>query len=646
MELNLEQLKKHKTSQRIYILGSGKSILDISKDEWKEIKKHDSIGFNHWYVHDHEPTFYDLSYLANDYKFGDKENDMFYQASKKCKNSKFILNHNSLPNHLQNFSNHDFLKTHINHFDLFEKDIENILNAKDNEVGKFASYWTLDFFKYFNHPHGELLPNKNFIYKSRGQLFATLQIAVLLGYKDIRLLGIDLNSEGKFQDSYKTAPDCSKSVGFGGENLAQRVSAIENSKYKNGVHSTAQPTKDKDYLGIHKLISIFNNKCLKRIGCSLTVGNPTSLLVKTGIKYISIKEKLSMDKITFCIPSKSNVRYLKTCIPSIRKYAYRDDHDIIVFVDSDEDGTVEWLEEVKDKYNIQYYINPDLGEKLYGIGRAYDFCIEKSTTDIFMIFHADMMLGRDADLKAFNHLKPKTVVCSTRVEPPIHPNGGEKILEDFGMWPEEFQELEFDNYVNKCLNEDKITEGIFAPWMMYKKEFLEILGGHDPIMHSCREDSDLFNRMLLAGFDFIQPWSSLVYHLTGRGAGSFDGDPERHKKWQEDMNNSTLEFIRKWGTNVNHTPLMKPIVSPVYNKSLVLTNSNPQLEKVLEPWFNGKEGIIVEINGSTFNQQDFAIVQQLNEIIKDSGEIGEFELGNLKIIISSLESYEKELIKI
>ena len=26
-----------------------------------------------------------------------------------------------------------------------------------------------------------------------------------------------------------------------------------------------------------------------------------------------------MDKITFCIPSKSNLRYLKTCIPSIRE---------------------------------------------------------------------------------------------------------------------------------------------------------------------------------------------------------------------------------------------------------------------------------------------------------------------------------------
>ena len=112
-----------------------------------------------------------------------------------------------------------------------------------------------------------------------------------------------------------------------------------------------------------------------------------------------------MKKITFCIPSKSNLRYLKTCIPSIRKNAYRDDHEIIVFVDQDEDGTIKWLDEVKDQYNIQYYVNPKLGEELFGIGRAYDFCVAKSNTDIFMIFHADMMLGKHADLKAYNHLK-------------------------------------------------------------------------------------------------------------------------------------------------------------------------------------------------------------------------------------------------
>ena len=386
-----------------------------------------------------------------------------------------------------------------------------------------------------------------------------------------------------------------------------------------------------------------------------------------------------MDKITFCIPSKSNLRYLKTCIPSIRKNAYRNDHDIIIFVDSDEDGTVEWLEQVKDKYNLTYHVNPKLGKELYGIGRAYDYCIEKSTTDIFMIFHADMMLGKDADLKAFNHLKEKNVVCATRIEPPLHPNNGEKILLDFGIWPEEFKENDFNKYVEEHKESDKITEGIFAPWMMYKQEFMDI-GGHDPIMHSCREDSDVFNRMLLAGFKFVQPWNSLVYHLTGRGAGSFDGDEERHNKWKEDMNKSTKEFIRKWGSNVKHTPLMKPIVSPKYDIGFIIKNSKDvQLIEALEPWCdtlyidnnrehfikleqqntiydlskkilpfdNEKQNeILVEIDGMAFNQQDFQIIQQLGDIIKDSGEIGRFQLGNLVIEIVQINEYQHKLIKI
>jgi|MDSV01.1.fsa_nt_gb glycosyltransferase involved in cell wall biosynthesis len=650
MELNLNQLRSFKTSDRIYILGSGESILDISKQEWDEINSHNSIGFNHWYVHDFEPTFYDLSYLANDYKFEGEKEDMFFQASKKCSNSKFILNHNSLPQQLSYFNGLDYYKTHINHFDLFESQLDQISSSEGNKVGQLAQYWTLEFFNHFQQPHGELLPNENFIFKSRGQLFATVQLATLLGYKDIRLLGIDLNGENKFQDSYPDAPNSSKSVGNGGEKLAQRVSAIENSKTKNGTHSTTQHTTDKDYLGIHKLLRIFNNKCLNRKGVSLTVGNPNSLLVSENIKYQPIMDNLEMEKITFCIPSKSNLRYLKTCIPSIRENAYRNDHEIIIFVDSDEDGTIEWLEEVKDKYNLKYYVNPKLGEELYGIGMAYDFCIDKSTTDIFMIFHADMILANNADYEAYKHLKEKTVVCATRIEPPLHPNNGEKILRDFGIYPEDFKEKEFNTEVNELKqlheNDPGITEGIFAPWMMYKKEYTEILGGHDPILHSCREDSDIFNRMLLAGFAFIQTWEGFVYHFTGRGAGSFDGDSERHKKWQEDMNKSTLEFIRKWGTNVNHTPLMKPIVSPVYNKSVKIINPNPQLEQALEPWFNGGSDILVTIDGNTFTQQDYQVIQQLSAIIQDSGEVGEFELGNLKIKINSLTSYENELIKI
>lgn len=390
-----------------------------------------------------------------------------------------------------------------------------------------------------------------------------------------------------------------------------------------------------------------------------------------------------MKKITFCIPSKTNLRYLKTAISSIRKNAYRKDHDIIVFVDSDEDGTIEWLEETAESYGVKYYVNPDLGNSLYGIGKAYDYCIEKSETPIVMIFHADMMLGKDADFHTFKHLKPMSVVCSTRIEPPLHPNGGEKILENFGMYPEEFKESEFDSYVDTLIkeNEGKTTEGIFAPWMVYKED-IQSIGGHDPIMHSCREDSDLFNRFLLNGYSLIQSWDSLVYHLTGRGAGSFDGDEKRHEQWKRDMNNSTKEFIRKWGCGVKHNKYMLPVVPPKYNVGIVLNFSNYQMIELLEPWcdtlyiknlqnniiesyisneqpntiFDLSERIYewdgeshtevtVHIN-DTFNRNDFSIIEQLSEIVKDSGGIGTFQLGNLKIEITSMNEYQNNLINI
>ena len=34
----------------------------------------------------------------------------------------------------------------------------------------------------------------------------------------------------------------------------------------------------------------------------------------------------------------------------------------------------------------------------------------------------------------------------------------------------------------------------------------------------------------------------------------------------------------------------------------------------------------------------------MSDIIADNGDIGEFELGNLKVKVKSLDSYEKDLI--
>ena len=56
--------------------------------------------------------------------------------------------------------------------------------------------------------------------------------------------------------------------------------------------------------------------------------------------------------------------------------------------------------------------------------------------------------------------------------------------------------------------------------------------------------------------------------------------------------------------------------------------------------------IIVTIDRNIFTQQDFQIIQQLPEIIKDSGEIGKFQLENLFIEIKQMNEYQNTLIKL
>ena len=349
-----------------------------------------------------------------------------------------------------------------------------------------------------------------------------------------------------------------------------------------------------------------------------------------------------MNKITFCIPSKDNLRYLKNSVKSIRENSIIQ-HDIIVYVDGDNDKTSHWL----DSEGITYLKNESDSPK--GIAYAYNRCIEAATTPIVCMFHADMYMGKGFDIAILKYIKPSTVVSGTRIEPPLHPKGLEKIVKDFGMYPEDFTKEKFNDFVDKTISENKdiITKGIFAPWAIYKEDITSI-GMHDEKYHSYHEDSDIFNRFILNGYEIIQTWEGLVYHLTCRGGQFQDGieqvttNEAFHKMKKYALN----LYINKWGTFVQNNEYQYPILSPVYKKSINISNSSTQLEEILKPWFNEGKDIIVNVDGKTFTQQDFIYIQQLNSIIKDSGEVGEFELGNLKIKINSLDEYQNTLIKL
>jgi glycosyltransferase involved in cell wall biosynthesis len=388
-----------------------------------------------------------------------------------------------------------------------------------------------------------------------------------------------------------------------------------------------------------------------------------------------------MDKITFVIPSRNNLEFLKLAYTSIRNLDTK--HEILVLNDASIDGTQEWIEGLNDEDLLTYH-NP--GPERIGIVGMFDKGIEMARTDIIMAFHADMVTCRDFDKNILKHLEKGTIVTGTRVEPPLHPDGPEKQLMNFGI---EVDEFSFDKWYedSEKLKEEKVTEGIFAPWCMYKEDFLAI-GGHDELFApQSKEDSDLFNRFYLNGYKFKQPWDALVYHFTSRGSRfnkhSGGAAGKNSNEWIETTTKNGRNFIRKWGHFIKHDPLMKPIVPPKYDIGFIVKTCNASLLHALEPWCstiyieddmqvltvdyfekeknntlydlserirpydNEKNNeILVRLDAASFNQDDFKIIQQLPEIIKDSGTIGTFQLGNLFVDIMQMNEYQSKLIKI
>src|SRR6056300_700663 len=226
---------------------------------------------------------------------------------------------------------------------------------------------------------------------------------------------------------------------------------------------------------------------------------------------------LSKKDISFIQPSRNNLKYLKWSYESIRKNA-GEDPTICVADDFSNDGTWEWCQEMMDT-DPNFKAIRNEGPTRLGHTILYDKLInEVATNDICMIYHADMYLCPGALDAIENELKEKTIVSLTRIEPPLHPDGPEKILKDFGVEPEEFNEQGLLNFINSRVPNNDTTEGIFAPWAFWKSDFQEI-GGHDPLYApQSKEDSDIFNRFQLNGIKFVQTWHGCVYHMTCRGS--------------------------------------------------------------------------------------------------------------------------------
>jgi hypothetical protein len=161
-------------------------------------------------------------------------------------------------------------------------------------------------------------------------------------------------------------------------------------------------------------------------------------------------------------------------------------------------------------------------------------------------------------------------------------------------------------------------------------------------------------------------------------------------EWEAQNIRSTRNFIRKWGHFVKHDEYMKPIISHKYNIAFVMNNGNLQVLEALEPWcdriyteetFNigrlqdyiemeqsntkfdlrkrvlikdendpyAENDIVVEFDTRYLTQGDVNMMYNLSDIIsqtfKNAEDVqGEYHLGNLKVTVTCIETYEHDLI--
>ena len=347
--------------------------------------------------------------------------------------------------------------------------------------------------------------------------------------------------------------------------------------------------------------------------------------------------------ISIIIPSHNNLKHLKNAYNSIKKHA--PDIEIVLLDDASTDDTWGWmLKTASLDRNVIIYKSPTRD----GHTVLYDLGIQLATNNIVGIMHADMIMGPNYIENMVKHLKPMTVVCGTRIEPPLHPPGPEKIIENFGLDFDSLNVLGFELYCEELQNEfkDQTSNGMFAPWILYKEDFTSI-GGHDwgfaPFPY---EDSDIFQRWLLNGYKLIQSRDAFVYHLTCRG-----------HRWNEKIGvnddyftvaeeNARRYYIKKWGSWIRNDEYSHPVLIPVFNKCAVIKNyqSSP-----LDDWFKeinpsdpSKFDVVVEFDLNQPN--DYSIISQINEIVANTADTGVFEISNFKITINSFTDRSKDLI--
>jgi len=263
------------------------------------------------------------------------------------------------------------------------------------------------------------------------------------------------------------------------------------------------------------------------------------------------------------------------------------------------------------------------------LGINYNNAVAKANGEVVVLLHNDMVLHPGFVETILKHIKRKMVLVYHRIEPPIYPDEFPgKSIRDYGRGIEDFNKNAFFEYPISDTLVDGGSQLFFA---VYKEDYLDIDGY---TFEKFCEDDDVHLRYKIAGYDLKVANGAMVYHFVSKTSRSSDDYALIELE-------SNLQFVRKWGFRYSK-------YNKVYKKAYKLDGpAYPDLVKALDLMFKStleEANVIVEIDSLTFTPDDYTSLTQLNDIVAEGNEVGKFELGNMKVNVKSLESFEKDLI--
>jgi len=292
-------------------------------------------------------------------------------------------------------------------------------------------------------------------------------------------------------------------------------------------------------------------------------------------------------QISFCISTARNERYhLELLFRSLNKNLSRKDHEILVFIENDNQGTTEWIVTQRQLFpNLKIIKNP-LPVPI-GYQRNVNIMFEMAKYPITSYIQSDMVVGPKYDEEIIKYLTPDSILSSTRIEPPLHPPSFEKITYDFGLDPKTFDLDTFSTFA-ETQKKTEMTDFWFSPFTLYKKNWNDI-GGHDTLFRRAREDSDLLYRFTMKGLNIKQIWNAVVYHFTcvsSRGPEWWTEKSQKRTQLQQMADRIEMtKFMRKW-PKFKHTTTFDPLKEYKHPVSVNFKNVSPHnAEAILQNYY-------------------------------------------------------------